>query len=90
MRSRRPPPWKACDPVVLLIMFAALLVLLALRVPVWIALLIPSVVYIILDDTATAGLAAQQTASGVFDFAILAVPMFILLGNLAKDRKSVV
>ena len=65
-------------------MFAALLVLLALRVPVWIALLIPSLVYIVLDDTATAALAAQQTASGVFDFAILAVPMFILLGNLAN------
>lgn len=65
-------------------MFAALLVLLALRVPVWIALLVPSIVYIILDETATAALAAQQTASGVFDFAILAVPMFILLGNLAN------
>ena len=65
-------------------MFAALLVLLALRVPVWIALLVPSLVYIIVDDTATAALAAQQTASGVFDFAILAVPMFILLGNLAN------
>lgn len=70
--------------MVLLIMFVALLVLLALRVPVWMALLIPSIVYIILDDTATAGLAAQQTASGVFDFAILAVPMFILLGNIAN------
>ena len=70
--------------MVLLIMFAALLVLLALRVPVWMALLIPSIAYIIIDDTATAGLAAQQTASGVFDFAILAVPMFILLGNLAN------
>ena len=70
--------------MVLLIMFAALLVLLAMRVPVWMALLIPSIVYIVLDDTATAGLAAQQTASGVFDFAILAVPMFILLGNIAN------
>ena len=70
--------------MVLLIMFAALLVLLAMRVPVWMALLIPSIVYIIIDDTATAGLAAQQTASGVFDFAILAVPMFILLGNIAN------
>lgn len=70
--------------MVLLIMFAALLVLLALRVPVWMALLIPSIAYIIIDDTATAGLAAQQTASGVFDFAILAVPMFILLGNIAN------
>ena len=70
--------------MVLLIMFAALLVLLAMRVPVWMALLIPSIAYIVLDDTATAGLAAQQTASGVFDFAILAVPMFILLGNIAN------
>ena len=70
--------------MVLLIMFAALLVLLAMRVPVWMALLIPSIVYIVLDDPATAGLAAQQTASGVFDFAILAVPMFILLGNIAN------
>ena len=70
--------------MVLLIMFAALLVLLALRVPVWMALLVPSIVYITIDDTATAGLAAQQTASGVFDFAILAVPMFILLGNIAN------
>lgn len=68
----------------LLVMIAALLVLLALRIPIAFALLIPSLVYIIIDPTATLALAAQQTTSGVYDFAILAVPMFILLGNLAN------
>lgn len=68
----------------LLLMVCALLVLLALRVPVGIALLVPSIVYILVDPTATPALAVQQSSSGVFDFAILAVPMFILLGNLAN------
>jgi tripartite ATP-independent transporter DctM subunit len=68
----------------LLIMVLALLALLALRVPVGVALIVPSLVYILLDPTATLALAAQQATSGVFDFAILAVPMFILLGNLAN------
>ncbi|SDI48322.1 TRAP transporter, DctM subunit [Arthrobacter subterraneus] len=68
----------------LLIMLIALLVLLALRVPVSFALLIPSVAYVIMDPTARIGTAVQQTVSGVDSFAILAVPMFILLGNLAN------
>ncbi|WP_029089338.1 TRAP transporter large permease [Brevibacterium album] len=68
----------------LLIMVLALLALLALRVPVGVALIVPSLVYILVDPTATLALAAQQATSGVFDFAILAVPMFILLGNLAN------
>ena len=65
-------------------MLAALLLLLALRVPVGIALLVPSLVYIITDPSSSPALAVQQATSGVFDFAILAVPMFILLGNLAN------
>ncbi|THJ66790.1 TRAP transporter large permease [Arthrobacter echini] len=68
----------------LLIMLVALLVLLALRVPVSFALLIPSVAYVIMDPTARIGTAVQQTVSGVDSFAILAVPMFILLGNMAN------
>ncbi|WP_019174105.1 TRAP transporter large permease [Brevibacterium ravenspurgense] len=69
----------------LLIMFLALLVLLALRVPVAVALFVPSLFYILfVDPTANLALAAQQSVSGVFDFAILAVPMFVLLGNLAN------
>ncbi|MCM1011376.1 MULTISPECIES: TRAP transporter large permease [unclassified Brevibacterium] len=68
----------------LILMLAALLLLLALRVPVGIALLVPSLVYIVTDPSSSPALAVQQATSGVFDFAILAVPMFILLGNLAN------
>lgn len=68
----------------LFIMVLALLALLALRVPVGIALIVPSLIYILVDPTASLALAVQQSTSGVFDFAILAVPMFILLGNLAN------
>ena len=68
----------------LVLMFSALVVLLALRIPVAFALLIPTLVYIIIDPTAVAALSVQQMSAGVFDFAILAVPMFILLGNLAN------
>ncbi|MFF0990578.1 TRAP transporter large permease [Kocuria sp. CPCC 205315] len=65
-------------------MLIGLLLLLALRVPVSFALLIPSLVYVLTDRNLTIGTAFQQTVSGVDSFAILAVPMFILLGNLAN------
>ncbi len=67
----------------LTLMLAALLGLLALRVPVAIALLVPALAYVVLDPSATLGIAVQQTTSGVNNFAILAVPLFILLGNVA-------
>lgn len=68
----------------LTLMLVGLLVLLALRVPVAIALLVPSLVYVTMDPTASLGIAVQQTTSGVNSFAILAVPLFILLGNVAN------
>lgn len=68
----------------LLIMVISLLLLLALRVPVSIALLIPSLGYVVMDPSVRLGTAVQQTVSGVDSFSILAVPMFILLGNLAN------
>ena len=68
----------------LLLMLIGLLLLLALRVPVSFALLIPSLVYVVSEPSLTMGTAVQQTVSGVDSFAILAVPMFILLGNLAN------
>ncbi|MGJ9403903.1 TRAP transporter large permease [Arthrobacter sp. KK5.5] len=68
----------------LTLMLVGLLLLLALRVPVAIALLVPSLVYVIMDPTASLGIAVQQTTSGVNSFAILAVPLFILLGNVAN------
>lgn len=68
----------------LLLMLAGLLLLLALRVPVSFALLVPSLVYVFGDANLSMGIAVQQTVSGVNSFALLAVPMFILLGNLAN------
>lgn len=68
----------------LILMIVVVLLLLMLRVPVAFALLIPSVVYVILDSTTSLGVALQQTVSGLNSFTILAVPMFILLGNLAN------
>lgn len=69
----------------LILMVIGVLTLLALRVPVAFALLAPSVVYVALTPGVTMGTALQQTLSGVNSFPILAVPMFILLGNLAND-----
>lgn len=68
----------------LFLMLAALLVLLALRVPAAVALLVPSVIYILLDPSVGLGTAAQQTISGVNTFPLLAVPLFILMGNIAN------
>lgn len=68
----------------LALMVAGLLVLLALRVPAAIALLVPSLVYILLDPTVGLDTAAQQTISGVNTFPLLAVPLFILMGNIAN------
>lgn len=69
----------------LLIMVGVLLVLLLIRVPVAFALLVPAVGYVLLDSTASTNTAVQQTLAGVNQFPILAVPMFILLGNLANE-----
>ena len=44
----------------------------------------PSLIYVTMDPTASLGIAVQQTTSGVNSFAILAVPLFILLGNVAN------
>lgn len=69
----------------LAIMIVGLLVLLAFRVPVAFSLLVPSLAYITFNPTANFATAAQQLTSGVNDFALLAVPLFILLGNLANE-----
>ena len=65
-------------------MTVLLLVLLAFRVPIAIALFVPSLLYIAFDPTANWAVAAQQTVSGVNSFPLLAVPLFILLGNIAN------
>lgn len=61
-----------------------LIALILVRAPVAIALLIPSLLYLTLDETVHLDIAIQQLMSGANSFPLLAVPMFILLGNLAN------
>ncbi|KUG58884.1 TRAP transporter large permease [Nesterenkonia jeotgali] len=65
------------------ILVALLLLLILVRVPVGIALLVPSLLYLALDPNAELSIAVQQLTGGANSFALLAIPMFILLGNLA-------
>lgn len=68
----------------LLVLIGSVLLLLVVRVPVAFALLLPSMVYIAQSDALTLGIAVQRTTSGVNSFPLLAVPLFILMGNLAN------
>lgn len=59
--------------------------LMLLRVPVAFCLLIPSLFYIVFTDGVTLTIVLQRMTSGVDSFPLLAVPMFILMGNLANE-----
>ena len=59
--------------------------LMLLRVPVAFCLLIPSLFYIAFTDAVTLTIVLQRMTSGVDSFPLLAVPMFILMGNLANE-----
>lgn len=68
----------------LLVLAVAVIGLIVLRVPVAFAILIPSLVYVLLDPSASLSVAAQQVAQGTNDFVLLAVPLFIMVGVLAN------
>lgn len=59
--------------------------LMLLRVPVAFCLLIPSLFYIHFTDGVTLTIVLQRMTAGVDSFPLLAVPMFILMGNLANE-----
>lgn len=59
--------------------------LMLLRVPVAFCLLIPSLFYVVFTDGVTLTIVLQRMTSGVDSFPLLAVPMFILMGNLANE-----
>lgn len=61
----------------------AVFLLLALRVPVAFALLIPCLVYVMMDDALTVGIVLQRLASTLDSFPLVAVPLFILVGYVA-------
>jgi tripartite ATP-independent transporter DctM subunit len=72
----------------LLIIIAAIVLLLMLRVPVAFALLVPSLGYFYLQN----GMRALESMvpyalTGINSFPLLAVPLFILMGNLANATR---
>ncbi|MEQ3554779.1 TRAP transporter large permease [Pseudonocardia nematodicida] len=58
--------------------------LFVLRLPVAFALLLPSVGYILLTGNVSFSIALQQVTGGIDSFVLLAIPLFILMGNLAN------
>lgn len=68
----------------ILMIVGLLFCLLVLRLPVWLGLLVPSVIYILFAGKVSFSVLLQQMTSGVDSFVLLAVPMFILMGNLAN------
>lgn len=64
------------------LMVAGVVVCMLLRVPVAIALLLPSLIYLIISPGLTIDVALQQVTSGIDSFILLAVPLFVLAGNM--------
>lgn len=62
----------------------AIIALLILRVPVAIAMLAPSLVYVGLEPRLTMGIALQRVTALLDSFPLLAVPLFILVGFVAN------
>lgn len=67
----------------ILLLAAAIIALLALRVPVAFALLGPSLTYVTLNGHSV-GLSMRETVGAVDSFPLLAVPLFILVGVIAN------
>lgn len=65
--------------VIMLISFA---VLLAIGAPIYLALIIPSIVFIVMDPVINMTVAATKMAAALNSFPLMAVPFFILAGNL--------
>lgn len=70
--------------VILLVLLVAMLVLMAIRVPVAHAMLLPCLLYVFFSEDITLGVALQRTVAGVNSFPLLAVPLFIMTGYLAN------
>jgi tripartite ATP-independent transporter DctM subunit len=60
-------------------------ILMLLRVPVAFSLLIPSLGYIYLAKGITFTIVLQRMTSGIDSFPLLAVPLFIFMGNIANQ-----
>jgi TRAP-type mannitol/chloroaromatic compound transport system permease large subunit len=70
--------------MILALLVVAMIVLLALRVPVAFALLLPCLLYVTLSEDISLGVALQRTVAGLNSFPLLAVPLFIMTGYLSN------
>ncbi|MEM9683790.1 MAG: TRAP transporter large permease subunit, partial [Pseudomonadota bacterium] len=68
--------WEFYGPVILIV------VLIALAVPVWAALGIGAVVMLLVTDVLPIGLLGESLFDGIDHFALIAVPLFILTGDV--------
>jgi tripartite ATP-independent transporter DctM subunit len=66
----------------ILVMFAAFAVLIAIEVPIAFALAGSALCYLILNPVVPLGIVVQRMAPGLDSFPLLAVPLFILAGQL--------
>jgi TRAP-type C4-dicarboxylate transport system permease large subunit len=69
----------------MLILIGSFLVLLLLGLPVAISMAVSSLLYIVVSGTAPDVILAQRMIAGVESFPLLAVPFFILAGNLMNN-----
>ena len=68
----------------LALLILVMLVLLALRVPVAFALLLPCLLYVGLSEDISLGVAQQRIVAGLNSFPLLAVPLFIMTGYVSN------
>lgn len=66
------------------LLIIGILLLIALRVPVAIALLLPSLIYVAVEPQISLGIALQRVTAQLDSFPLLAVPLFILVGFIAN------
>lgn len=67
--------------MMLIALFATLLILLTLRVPVYMSLLAISVLYVLIDGRSMS-LVVQRLTSGLESFPLVAIPLFVLAGSI--------
>jgi TRAP-type transport system large permease protein len=64
------------------IVFGLLVLFVLLRVPVVFGLILSAVLFFILDDTVSPMIVIQRMTQGLDSFPLLAIPLFVLAGNL--------
>lgn len=70
--------------MILAFLIVGMLGLLVLRVPVAFALLLPCLVYVMVSQDISLGVAQQRIVAGLNSFPLLAVPLFIMTGYLCN------